>query len=142
MGDDFPKLKAAAVQASPVFMDRDATVEKACRLIEEAGDEGAQLVVFPEVFIPAFPYWAPMSPSAPHDHARRAWNDLYKNSVEIPSESTGKLGAAARRAGATVIMGLNEPRGRPERHAVQHVALSWPGRRDHGPAPKADSHRT
>ncbi len=108
MGDDFPKLKAAAVQASPVFMDRDATVEKACRLIEEAGDEGAQLVVFPEVFIPAFPYWAPMSPSAPHDHARRAWSDLYKNSVEIPSESTGKLGAAARRAGATVIMGLNE----------------------------------
>jgi predicted amidohydrolase len=52
MGDTFPRFKAAAIQAAPVFLDRDATVDKSCRLIEEAADKGAKLIAFPEVFIP------------------------------------------------------------------------------------------
>ncbi len=54
-GDSYPTIVAAAVQASPVFMDRDATVDKACGLIQEAARGGADLVVFPESFIPASP---------------------------------------------------------------------------------------
>ena len=46
--ETFPKLNVAAVQASPVYMDREATVEKACRLIEEAGNNGARIIGFPE----------------------------------------------------------------------------------------------
>ena len=57
MGDTFPKFKAAAIQAAPVFLNREATVEKACRLILEAANRGAQLIVFPEVFIAGYPYW-------------------------------------------------------------------------------------
>lgn len=49
-------LKVAAVQAAPVFLDRSASVEKACRLIEEAGGGGARIIGFPEGFIPAHPY--------------------------------------------------------------------------------------
>ena len=57
MGDTLPKLKAAAVQAAPILLDREATVAKACRLIEEAGDSGAKVIGFPECYIPGHPYW-------------------------------------------------------------------------------------
>jgi hypothetical protein len=58
MGDILPKFKAAAVQAAPVFLDREASIEKACSLIRKAGENGADLIVLPEVFIPGGPYWA------------------------------------------------------------------------------------
>ena len=48
---NLPKFKAAAVQAAPVFLDTDATVDKVCRLIKEAAGNGAKLVAFPEVFV-------------------------------------------------------------------------------------------
>ena len=51
------RVTAAAVQASPVFLDRDATVEKSLQLIKQAGSGGAGLVVFPETFIPTYPDW-------------------------------------------------------------------------------------
>ena len=57
IGDTLPKLRAAAVQAAPVFLNRDATVQKVARLTKEAKDNGADLVVFPESFIPTFPLW-------------------------------------------------------------------------------------
>lgn len=105
MGDSYPKIRAAAVQAAPVFLDREATLEKACRLIREAGANGAQLAAFPECFIPAFPHWNSfLSPL----EGRRFFLDLFKNSVEIPSPATETLCRAARDAGVVVVMGLNE----------------------------------
>jgi len=55
MGDVLPKFKAAAVQAAPVFLDREASIEKACLLIEKAAENGADLIVLPEAFIPGGP---------------------------------------------------------------------------------------
>lgn len=104
MGDEFPKFKAAAVQAAPVFLDREATVEKGCRLIEEAAGNGAQLIVFPETWIPTYPYWR----QEPDITLSEVFLQLFKNSVEIPSPATESLCQAARRAGAYVVMGLNE----------------------------------
>jgi len=98
-------FKAAAVMASPVFLDREKTTHKACKLIDKAGKNGADLIVFPEVYIPAYPYWIWLgSPTwgAPF------FAELYKNAVEIPSPTTEAIGEAAKKAHAYVVMGLNE----------------------------------
>ena len=50
-------VKAAIAQIAPVFMDKDKTIEKAIDYIGMAGDQKVDIVVFPESFIPAFPYW-------------------------------------------------------------------------------------
>jgi predicted amidohydrolase len=105
MGDIFPKFKAAAIQAAPVFLNREATVEKACRLIEEAASKGAKLIAFPEVFIPAYPYWNRLD--NPY-RGREFFVELVKNSVEVPSSATEKICACARRSNAYVVMGINE----------------------------------
>lgn len=105
MGDTFPKFKAAAIQAAPVFLNREATVEKACRLIEEAASKGAELIAFPEVFIPAYPWWHRL------DNAYRGhkyFRELVKNSVEVPSPATDLLCQCARKANVYVVMGINE----------------------------------
>ena len=105
MGDTFPKFKAAAIQAAPVFLDRDATVDKSCRLIEEAADKGAKLIAFPEVFIPAYPYWNRLD--NPY-RGKKYFRELVKNSIEVPSPATDRLCQWARKTQTYVIMGINE----------------------------------
>jgi nitrilase len=107
MGDVEPVVKGAAIQASPVFLDREATVEKAIALIEEAGSQGAQIVAFPEGFIPAHPIWFHFH-SGTDRHATRLSVELFKNSVEVPGREIAALAEAAARAGTYVVMGLCE----------------------------------
>ena len=109
MGDTYPKLKVAAVQAAPIFLNREATVEKACALIKEAGAKGAKLVGFPEGFIPGHPLWYHFHP-ATSSHSIKLATELFKNSVEIPGPATDALCRAARDAGVHVVMGLCERR--------------------------------
>ena len=100
-------VRVAAVQATPVFLDRDATVAKACPLIEQAGSQGAQLVVFPEAFIPTYPDW--VWRSRPWDDGPAAWfSRLYDNAVIVGGPATTALGDAAREAGCVVVRGINE----------------------------------
>jgi aliphatic nitrilase len=107
MGDVYGTVKVAAVQAASVFLDREGSTEKACRLIAEAGRNGARVIAFPEGFIPAHPVWY-------HHHAatgalaNRLSVDLFKNSVEIPGPEITALCDAARAANAYVIIGVCE----------------------------------
>jgi nitrilase len=107
MGDRYPKIKVAAVQAASVFLDREGSTEKACRLIQEAGRNGARVVAFPEGFIPAHPVWYHHHP-ATSAVANKLAVELFKNSVEIPGPEVDALCAAARAANAYVVMGVCE----------------------------------
>ncbi len=107
MGDQYPVVKVAAVQAASVFLDREASTEKACRLIREAGRNGARVIGLPEGFIPAHPVWFHHHP-ATSAMANKFSVELFKNSVEIPGPEIDALCAAARDANAYVIVGVCE----------------------------------
>jgi aliphatic nitrilase len=107
MGDSYPGARLAAVQAAPVWLDRTATVAKACRLIEEAADNGAQVIGFPEGFIPGFPDWYHWF--MPRSREALGFNKtLFKNAVEVPGEAVDAIGQAARRTRTHVVVGVNE----------------------------------
>jgi len=101
-------FKVAAVQATPVFLDREATIDKACELIATAGSEGARLIVFPEAFIPTYPEWVWGIPPGEQGLLNELYSELLTNSVTIPSDATDRLCEAARLANAYVVMGMSE----------------------------------
>ena len=98
----------AAAQCAPVFMDRDATVERACALVAEAAAAGARLVVFPECFVPAYPLWAWHIPAGETHALRELYAMLLDQAVTVPGPETRRLCAAARDAGIAVAIGINE----------------------------------
>lgn len=120
---EYLKFKAAAVQAAPVFLDKKATIEKACRLIFEASQNGARLIVFPEVYIPVYPYWLPQGHHGLSGPWVYSWRDLLDNSVEIPSADTDILCQAAKAGGVYVVMGLNE-RDRLSQGTIYNTSLT------------------
>ena len=101
----YPACKVAAAHVAPVFLDLEATVEKACSVIEEAARHGAQLVAFPETYVPAFPVWCSLrAPIHNHDLFRR----LAASSMLAPGPELGRVAAAAKRCGVFVSLGFNE----------------------------------
>lgn len=102
---DLPKFKAAAVQASPVFLNVDATVDKAISIIEEASGNGASLVAFPEVYIAGYPYWNwIMTPV----QGSKWYEQLYKNSITVPGPEVDRLCKAAKKTNCHIVIGVNE----------------------------------
>jgi nitrilase len=101
------KVTAAAVQATPVFLDRGATVERSEKLIHEAATNGAGLMVFPETFIPGYPDWVWRVP-AWEGPSGELYERLLDNAVVVPGPATEAIGRAAKRAKAFVSMGINE----------------------------------
>jgi nitrilase len=109
----WPRLEAvmvtvAAVQATPVFLDREATADKVCALVKEAAAAGAELIVFGESFIPAYPDWVWRTPT---------WSDgefvqrLYAQAVSVPGPTLQRIGEAAAEANAYVVIGVTEIEG-------------------------------
>jgi nitrilase len=98
-------VTVAAVQAAPVLLDREGTIDKACELIAKAAAEGAGLIVLPEAFVPGYPEWV---------WRTRPWRDrelydcLLAEAVTVPSEATDRLAEAARAADAWVAVGIHE----------------------------------
>lgn len=100
-----PKFKAATVQASPVFFNTDATIDKACAIIKEAAEEGASLVAFPEVFVCAYPYWSWITNPI---EGSKWFQKLYESSITSDGKEVQKLLKVAKTHNCNVVIGINE----------------------------------
>ncbi len=98
----------AAAQVTPMFLDRQATLEKACDVIAEAGRNGAELVVFPEAFLPGYPDWIWLVPGNKGQMLDTLYTALVDNAVTVPDGTTDRLCQAARKAKVHVAIGINE----------------------------------
>lgn len=101
-------IRAAAVHAAAPFLDLRKGVEVACDVIAEAARNGAEIIAFPETYLPGYPYWI-WSHTA--KYAAPFFAELYANAVELDGPESAALAEAARKAGAWVVMGLNERAG-------------------------------
>jgi len=105
MGQSEKIFRVAAVQLSPVLFNREATTEKVVKAIEKCGREGIRLAVFPETFIPNYPYFAwVQAPAVIADLQHR----LYDQAVDVPGPVTDAVGAAVKKSGTVVVLGVNE----------------------------------
>ncbi len=102
-------VRVAAVQAAPVVLDLDASVDKAVRLVREAAAEGAELVVLPECFLSMYPTWAWVG-AATTDGAAvdEIFRRLWESAVEIPGPAVDRLVEACSENGVHVVVGVNE----------------------------------
>jgi nitrilase len=103
-------VTVAAVQAASVPFDRQATLEKAVRLVQEAASMGARLVLFPEAFIAGYPSGLSFGTvvGKRSDAGRRLWGRYWRSAVEIPSPTTDQLATSAREAGVHLAIGVIE----------------------------------
>lgn len=97
----YPKVKVAAVQAGPVYMDMAASLDKACRLIEQAAAEDCKLIAFPEAFLPGYPYWCQVDdPVSTMPYTQM----LFAQAMECPGFELSKIAAAARENNIYVLI--------------------------------------
>ena len=103
--DRLPAVRVAAVQAAPVFLDRDKTLDKLESLVADAAAQGAELVVFGEAFVSGFPIWgAVLAPVDQHElHLR-----LFESAITVPGPHAQRLGRVAARHGVVLSVGVNE----------------------------------
>jgi len=101
-------VKIAAIQDSPVFLDKGATIEKACGLIKQAAAGGASLALFPEAFLSAYPDWVWTVPPANKKLVSSLFSALYDSAISVPDDATAKLCKAAKETGIYVAIGINE----------------------------------
>jgi len=102
------KFRAAAVQLSPVLLDRDGTTDKVVEVIEKCGRDQVRLAVFPETVIPSYPYFAMVTPPM---GIGDLMSRLHDQAVDVPGPVTEAVGGAAGRAGTVVVLGVNEREG-------------------------------
>ncbi|MGE0338935.1 MAG: carbon-nitrogen hydrolase family protein [Xanthobacteraceae bacterium] len=101
----YPKFKAAAVHAAPVFLDKAATTEKAVSIIREAAANGAELIAFPETYIPAFPVWAALwAPIQNHNF----FGMMAEHSVSADGPEVTRIREEARRLSVVISIGISE----------------------------------
>jgi nitrilase len=105
---EFPTVRVAAIQATPVILDAEATVEKACGLLTEAAEQGVNLAVFPETFVPLYPSNSWGRDAASFEGWDEFWERLWANSVDVPGPLTERIAGACTELGIHCAIGVNE----------------------------------
>jgi nitrilase len=108
MSDYERTVRAAAAQISPVLFSRSGTLEKVLATLEQAAQQGVQLIVFPETLVPYYPYFSFVQPPV---LMGKAHMQLYAEAVVVPSPTTDAVAEAAKRHGMVVVLGVNEQDG-------------------------------
>src|SRR5436853_4465972 len=118
-------VTVACVQAEPVILDRERTLDKLERLAAEAAGKGAELVVFPETFVPVYPSsrWAKAFAGWATSGAKETFALIAQSSVAVGSPSEQRLAATARELGIWLVTGVNEVE--PERPGTIYNALLY-----------------
>jgi nitrilase len=105
---EFPTVRVAAIQATPVILDAEATVEKAVGLIGDAAASGAKLAVLPELFVPLFPSNAWAKGATSFSGWDEMWERLWANGVDVPGPLTDRIATACREHDIVCAIGVNE----------------------------------
>jgi nitrilase len=118
-------VTVACVQAEPAILDRERTIDKLEALAAEAAGKGAELVVFPETFVPVYPSsrWAKAFAGWQNEGAKETFARMAQNSVAVGSPSEQRLSACARELGIWLVTGVNEVE--PERPGTIYNALLY-----------------
>jgi nitrilase len=118
-------VKVACVQAEPVVLDRDGTLDKLAALTAEAAGGGAELVVFPETFVSVYPSsaWAKALAGWADPRAKAAFAALVRSAVEVPGPAAERIGEVAREHGVWLVTGVNELD--PSRNGTVYNALLY-----------------
>jgi nitrilase len=104
----FPTVRVAAIQATPVILDAEASVDKAIGLLREAAEDGVQLAVFPELFVPLYESGAWAHDAGSFSGWDELWERLWENSVDVPGALTDRIAAACGELGIHCAIGVNE----------------------------------
>jgi nitrilase len=101
-------VRVAAIQATPVILDLEASVDKACRLLGEAADAGAKIAVLPETFLPLYPSNSWAGEASSFDGWDEFWTRLWENSVDVDGPQVERLTETCREREIWCAIGVNE----------------------------------
>ena len=86
-------VKVSIAQISPVYLNKEKTIEKRCKIIKEASKNGAKLVVFPEAFVSGYPDWIWITKNSEKALLDELYLKLWESSVSMEDESMKKIRA-------------------------------------------------
>ena len=116
--------KIAVVQTPPVLLDRQGTIDRAVALVGEVASEGAELVVFPETFIPGYPVWMwRLRPGGDMSLTNELYGRLFENAVDLENDDLAPLRAAAKEHSVTIVCGVNEREGAVSRGTLFNTVV-------------------
>jgi nitrilase len=120
-------VTAACVQVEPVVLDREATIDRLAERTAEAAGKGAQLVVFPEAFVPVYPSssWARVFAGWADERAKATFARIAREAVSVPGPAAERIGEAARANGVWLVTGVTELD--PERPGTLYNTLLYHG---------------